>query len=454
MKENHMISKDRFIEEFSKKCFNNEAALFLGAGISSDAGLPSWKELFKPLAEELKIDLEKTDYQLYDIAQFYANENGLSELHKKISNEIKCVNDKSAALDELTNMQCNSIWTTNFDKSLENNYHRKGKKTNVISTETNLISSDLNKNINIFKMNGDIDCLTNATVTKNDFENYKDNHNIMLTFFKRELIVKTFLFLGYSFTDSLVLPYISELSRALQNDQPYHYCIMKEKESADFENFINDLEKRYHIKTLLVSDYEEIPTILKDINYCTNKSNVFISGSSSENETEKLKSISDFCTKLTYSLYRNKYRIVNGYGYKIGYYIASAATKIMIEENVTSFEKYLLMFPFNEHLDAEQKKKHRYFMISKSNIAIFIYGSGTKDSGMYEEFEIVRTDPMKIIIPVGFTGGTAKIIYDEIKRDIINYPYLEKYITYLGSDKYKDVISDIIISIIKEALNS
>ena len=74
-----MISKDRFIEEFSKKCFNNEAALFLGAGISSDAGLPSWKELFKPLAEELKIDLEKTDYQLYDIAQFYANENGLSE---------------------------------------------------------------------------------------------------------------------------------------------------------------------------------------------------------------------------------------------------------------------------------------------------------------------------------------------------------------------------------------
>jgi len=448
-----MISKEEFVNEFSKKCYNNESALFLGAGVSSSAGFPSWKELFKPLADKLGIALDSTDYQLYDIAQFYANENGLSELYKMIFNEINRINDRSVSLDELTNMQCNSIWTTNFDKSLENNFRRKGKITNTISTESNLITSDLNKNINIFKMNGDIDCLKNATLTRSDLEKYKDNHNIMLSFFKRELLVKTFLFIGYSFTDSLVLPCIAELSRALNNDHPYHYCIMKREESSDFEKFIQDLNVRYHIKTLEIERYDEIPGIIKEINYCTNKNNVFISGSYTGRDKEKLELISSFCSQLTYSLYKNKYRIINGYGYKVGYYIAAAATKIMIEENVSNFEKYLLMYPFDEHLSSEQKSIHRRFMISKANIAIFAYGNGNKDSGMYEEFEISRSDPTRIIIPLGMTGGTAKIIYDEVRNNITKYPYLERYIETLGNDEYYERLPQIVVTIINEALN-
>jgi hypothetical protein len=440
-----MAEREEFIYEYTQKCLNNETALFLGAGMSSSAGLPSWKELFKPLAKELKIDIDATDYQLYDIAQFYANYKSLSELHKRILDEIKCVDDNSEALDELTNIQCSSIWTTNFDKSIENNYYKKGKKTNIISSEANLISADLNKNINIFKMNGDIDSLKNATVTKNDLENYLDSHSMLLSFFKRELIVKTFLFIGYSFTDSLVLSCISELNRIFDNNQPYHYSIMKKEESSDFYSFIKDLENRYHIKTLLIDDFDEIPKILKEINYNTNKYNVFLSGSYRGNDARELDTISKFCYNITYSLYHNKYRIINGYGYKVGYYIAAAATKIMLEENVRSFEKYLLMYPFDEHINSEQKKKHRIFMLSKANVAIFIYGSSNKDSGMYEEFEIAKSDPKKIIIPIGATGGTAKIIYDEVRNDIIRYPYLEKYIDSLGNSNKQNSLIDIVL---------
>lgn len=41
------------------------------------------EKLFEPLAREIGIDLESTNYQLYDIAQFYANNKGVSQLHKK-----------------------------------------------------------------------------------------------------------------------------------------------------------------------------------------------------------------------------------------------------------------------------------------------------------------------------------------------------------------------------------
>ncbi len=442
-----------FAKEIAIKCQNNEAALFLGAGMSSNAGLPSWKKLFEPLAREIGIDLNTTNYQLYDIAQFYANSKGISQLHKKISSEINKIDETSEALDELTNMQCNSIWTTNFDKVIENNYYRKGKRTNIIHSEENLVSVELNKNINIFKMNGDIDNLKHAIITKKDLEEYNEKHKLLLTFFKRELVVKSFLFIGYSFTDSLVLPCISELSQAFDGEHPYHYAIMKKNEDPDFVNFIADLETRYHIKTLLIDDYNEICNVLREINYYTNQYNVFISGSYRENNEEKLQEISKFCNKLTTSLYKENLRIVNGYGYKVGYYIAAAATRLMLEENVASFEKYLLMYPFDEHLTKSQKYKHREFMISKANVVIFMYGSASSDSGMVEEFNIAQKDPRKIIVPIGSTGGAAKIIYDEVKANIIRYPYLEKIIDVLLTETDTDILLSVILDVIRQNLD-
>lgn len=449
----NMISKKEFVREFASKCQNNEAAVFLGAGMSSEAGLPSWKQLFEPLARELNIDLDNTNYQLYDIAQFYANDKGISQLHKRVSSEINKIDETSETLDELTNMQCSSIWTTNFDKVIENNYYKKGKCTNIIHSEENLVSVDLNKNINIFKLNGDIDNLKHAIITKKDLEEYVEKHRLLLTFFKRELVVKSFLFIGYSFTDSLVLPCISELSQAFDGEHPYHYTIMKKRNESDFINFVSDLEARYHIKTLLIDDYNEIKEILRDVNYYTNQYNVFISGAYRENDENKLLEISKFCKQLTYSLYKEKLRIVNGYGYKVGYYIAAAATKIMLEENVTSFEKYLLMYPFDEHLTLEQKYKHREFMLSKANAVIFMYGFASSDSGMIEEFNIAKKDPRKIIIPIGSTGGAAKLIYDEVKANIVQYPYLEKIIDDLLLEKNSERLISIILDVIRQNLD-
>ncbi len=449
-----MLERSRFIRKFAERCKEDNAAIFLGAGMSIDAGLPSWKALFTPLATELDIDIENTNYQIYDIAQFYSNKFGKNELYRKIGKEINRILNSSQALDELCTMQCNSIWTTNFDQVLENNLNKVGKITNVISKEADLINYDLNKNINIFKLNGDIRDIQNAVITKSDLEKYNDSHDYFLAFFKRELITKTFLFLGYSFTDSLVLPCISELGRAFNNNQPHHYTIIKKSDASDFENFIKDLEERYQIDVLLVNDYSEISNILKEINYFTNQKNVFISGSYKENNDEKLNEIDNLCKKITNYLYKNGFTIINGYGYKVGYYIAAEATKIMIEENVVDTKKHLLMFPFDEHSSDSEKSRHRNFMISKANVSIFMYGSGNIHSGMIEEYEISKRDRNRIIIPIGSTGGSAKLILDDVKKNIILYPYLEKYIDDLQIETNPNIISKIIITIINENLKN
>ena len=449
-----MIERKEFVKKYAEKCKNNSAAIFLGAGMSVDAGLPSWKELFSPLADELGIDINETHYQIYDVAQFYANRFGTNELYKKIGHEINRIIQSSKALDQLSLLQCNSIWTTNFDQVLETNLAKRGRITNVISKESDLISCDLNKNINIFKLNGDIRDIQNAVITKNDLEKYPEYHNYYLAFFKRELITKSFLFLGYSFTDSLVLPCISELGRAFNNNQPHHFTILKRSKQKDFENFVKDLEDRYQIDVLLIDDYSEISEILKEINYYTHQKNVFISGSYRDNDNKTLYEVDNYCKAVTRALYKNGFTIINGYGYKVGYYIASEATKLMLEENVVDFKKHLEMYPFNEHLSSENKTKHRKFMISRSNFVIFMYGTGSCSSGMFEEYSIAKSNPNKIIIPIGVTGGSANKILEDIRNNIIEYPYLEKYINALATENDPRKIAKIVISIINENLNN
>lgn len=93
-------------------------------------------------------------------------------------------------------------------------------------------------------------------------------------------------------------------------------------------------------------------------------------------------------------------------------------------------------------------------MISKANVSIFMYGSGNMHSGMIEEYEISKRDRNRIIIPIGSTGGSAKLILDDVKKNIILYPYLEKYIDDLEIETNPNIISKIIITIINENLKN
>ena len=58
-----------FYKKFSDQIINNEASLFIGAGVSRNSGYPGWADLLSECAEELNVDLNKID--LYSLAQYY-----------------------------------------------------------------------------------------------------------------------------------------------------------------------------------------------------------------------------------------------------------------------------------------------------------------------------------------------------------------------------------------------
>lgn len=448
------IGKEQFITQFAQQALDERISLFLGAGGSCDVGYPNWADLFAPFAKSLGTPMdESTDY--YRLAQYYSNEYGSAELRKNINERINRNNYKSRLLDELLDIDFTNIWTTNFDNAVEMNYQKRDVLTNKVFRDSDFSNIAINKRINIFKMNGDVTNLEGIVATQSDYEKYSDTHRIMLMFFKRELISSTFLFVGYSFTDHLVLDCLSEIESYLGCSAAYHYTIMKNNPSDSyFGYFVQDLEQRYHIRVLLVDEYADIANVLCELNERIRSKRVFISGafSSSDMEIEEYSHGISKC--LVTSLFESDYRIVNGIGRRFGTHLIGYANEVLAKQGVKDFEKYLLVKPFvgNKSDAAIKKKVLREKVIGQCGAAIFVFGDIDKNavdgrSGVYEEFQIAYQQH-KTIIPISYPGMISEEIWKNVKESLTEFPYLEGKLDLLTSTQKPQKVAELIVQIL------
>ena len=448
------LNLEQFLNQFTRQALDERISLFVGAGASANAGYPSWYNLFQPLAKELGLKLdESTNY--YRLAQYYANKFGQAELRKRINDIINKNNFQSSLINELIDVGFTNIWTTNFDNVLELNYKNRNILINKVFRDADLSNIELNKRINIYKMNGDITNLEGIIATQKDYEEYSDSHRMMLMFFKRELISSTFLFIGYSFTDYLVMDCLSEITKYLGDAAPYHYTIMKEDKCNPYFNyFIDDLERRYHIRVLLVNEYTDIFIILSELNRRIRNKRVFISGAFRSFDQKIEEYSHNLARSLTSHLLDNDYRIINGIGRHFGTHIIGYANEYLAKKGIKDKEKYIIVRPFVGlgEKSLEEKKRMREEIISGCGSVIFVFGdynqySPNPNSGVKEEFEI-SLKSQKTIIPIAYHGMRSELIWNEMKSNLTKYPYLEKSIDLLTSKCNTEELAKIIVYIL------
>jgi hypothetical protein len=171
--------------------------------------------------------------------------------------------------------------------------------------------------------------------------------------------------------------------------------------------------------------------------------------------------VTKFTHNLSKAIVKNNFRIISGFGLGIGSTIINGALEEITTNKYKHINEHLLLRPFPQlvsGLDSSIKEhwtNYRIEMIKNCGIAIFIFGNKVVNNevviadGMLEEFQIAK-DRGKIIIPVGSTGGAAKNIYDEIKENIDNYPYLNDYLEDLGIESDPDKLIKLITTIVCE----
>lgn len=433
-----------FIKEFTKEIEEDNAAIFAGAGLSVPAGYVDWKQLLEPIAEELRVDIEKEN-DLVALAQYHCNENlgNRNKINQIIINEFS----QSVNLTEnhkiLAKLPIKTYWTTNYDKLIEKALEKERKNPDVKYTVEQLAVTKPKRHATVYKMHGDKNHPHDAVIIKDDYESYYLRREPFITALSGDLVSKTFLFIGFSFSDPNIDYILSRIRSKYSKDQRRHYYFMKkiarksEETESEFkyrkrkqELFIKDL-KRFNIQTLLVDEYTKITSILKTIEKNIQRKTIFLSGSASTYGTWDDDEAKSFIHNLSKEFIKKDYNIVSGFGLGVGSLVISGSLEEMFINQHQIENDKLILRPFPQETKGKMKKediwqKYREDMISRTGMSIFIFGNKVVEgeivnaNGVKKEFEIALAKN-SYVIPVGATGYTSKELWEEINNNFDKY---------------------------------
>jgi hypothetical protein len=432
------IPEEQFLREFTKELHSRNAAAFVGAGFSMSAGYVNWEELLKDVFTDLGLDPKK-EHDLVSVAQYSVNKAGGHRhgLTRTILHNIGIAKKPTKGHRILANLPIHTFWTTNYDKLIETSLEEAKKIPDVKHTLDDLSTTKPARDVIVYKMHGDVSDSTNAVITKDDYERYPFKMGQFASLLKGDLIQKTFLFLGFSFTDPNIDFILSRVRAVLEDNQREHYCIQKKitkntgEPKKDFEYrqlkqdyFIRDL-KRKNIQTVEVDTYDDIPRLLEKVATRFKRSSIFVSGAAAEFGAWKPDEADSFIYDIGHTLSSEGNRIITGLGIGIGGAIINGALEQLENAGLAVSEEHLMMRPFPHTASGKPASKlrwskYRQGMIDHAGIAIFVFGNKKdaagniiESSGMKEEFDLCVASGV-VPIPVGATGSMAETLWREV----------------------------------------
>lgn len=447
-----------FINDFVKDLNEGTASIFAGAGLSIPVGFVNWSELMSEIAQDLGLIISK-EKDLISIAQYHVNENRTrSKLNRKIIEEFTASAEETDNHTIIARLPINTIWTTNYDELIENAFIKANKVVDVKHENKQLLTTKPKRDVVIYKMHGDVSHPNEAILTKEQYEQYHLTHEPFIYALAGELTTKTFLFIGYSFSDPNLDYVLSRLNYRFREDKRQHYCFVKKPILGDAQNIdkaafdynvrrqtlaSNDL-RRYGIKSLFIDKYSDVTSILGEIENRYKKKTIFISGSAENYDPFDRNDATGFVHKLCQTIIENDFRIVNGFGWGIGSSVINGALEAIYKNPRRYSESQLILKPFPQSESGGRNLKelweeYRQKMISQCGITIFIFGNKVsgKDiveaNGVIREFEISFSNG-NICLPIGLTNYAARTIFDLIIKEPDKYyenpqmvlPILEK----------------------------
>ncbi|MCB0538456.1 MAG: SIR2 family protein [Bacteroidetes bacterium] len=470
-----------FINDYVEKLRQGTATIFLGAGMSKSAGFVDWKGLLKDLAIELGLKIEdETD--LISVAQFHKNKNNnRNKIDEKIVNEFTDSDVETENHRIIARLPFNTIWTTNYDDLIEDAHTRIHKKVDVKSEVDDLFINRDNRACILYKMHGDKDKPSKAVLLKEDYEKYYYTHEPFISILNSELITKSFLFVGFSFTDPNINYIFGRLTHRYSDKSKDHYCIMKRTALEDWDSvqekyeyekikqdlFIKELG-RYRVQTILIEKYSDLTLLLTEIERRFNSHSIFISGSAAEYGDFSEREAHNFIHLVSKEIVRNNLSVINGFGLGVGSAVINGALDAVYSHPKKYSENQLVVKPFPQFPSGGKElgelwEEYRQNMISRAGIVLILFGNkrledGSIDNakGVKRELEIALSKGLWPI-PIHYTGYMAFELFQFLQSEYKSFGIPDSFIEEVGRLKYdkKDVQKSVteIITLINKVVS-
>lgn len=307
-------SKLSLISALKREYQKEELALFVGAGISKDAGIPQWKELTntllsKMIASRIKdkgteglaqhldvvIDLAHQNQENSPITQMrYIKGAFSSDEYNKLVHEVLYSKKPKANTDLLNaiaaictprrnHIGVQGVVTYNFDDLLERCLGKLKIPTNIVSCEDDISTPD---KLSVFHVHGympnkfdESNPNMELIFSEEDYHKvYRDAYcwsNLIQLNYLRE---HTCLFIGCSLTDPNLRRLLDVAKR--NNERPRHYAFLRRNNVVNngdvdqraleiYKDIDLSLREKYYaaigLNIIWIDDFDEIPNILRSL---------------------------------------------------------------------------------------------------------------------------------------------------------------------------------------------
>ena len=426
-----------FYRDFGNALQERVGAIFAGAGLSVPSGYANWRELLRGIAKDLGLDIDR-ESDLIAIAQYHVNDR---THRKKLTDLLVSEFTKDAKITEnhrlLASLPIDTVWTTNYDILIEEAFREAGKRPDVKWSVDNLTVTLPRRDVVIYKMHGDISAPHDAVLTKEDYETYNETREAFSIKLRGDLIEKTFLFLGFSFTDPNIDYVFSRIRALLGRNTQEHYCVMLHPKSgsavqtasADYEYQMRKLElrkedlKRYGIRSLVVGSHDEVTGLLRELNRRSHMRDILVSCSADDYLPLGRQRLEGLAWKIGWEVIQRGFNLITGIGVGIGSNVLLGAIEALYRGDERGGWDRVLLRPFPRVSSPELKpirySEHRRRMVSQAGFSLFLARNrdGQDSKGVIEEYKISR-ELGKYIIPIGASGHAARVIWKEVKASL------------------------------------
>jgi SIR2-like protein len=276
------IDRYELVGRFGAAVDAGVASLFVGAGLSTAAGLPTWNDLLVPLAAEIGVAGEFADLPL--LAEYYEqNAPGRRPaLETHLRNALSAYRTPAESHHLIAKLPIDEIWTTNFDPLLET----AAPDASVAAQDNDALDIGTGRRT-IIKMHGSLSLDTTPTwtsppvITRSDFEEYEDTHPRMWALLRASYLTSTTLFLGFSFADPNIDVLLRLARRYGTTAADRHLTVLRRPTDPAgvrlHELRVGDLENS-GVHVCEISDFSELTPLLQAITVRTRPERLFVCG--------------------------------------------------------------------------------------------------------------------------------------------------------------------------------
>ncbi len=208
--------RQREVDALAADIAMGHVSLFVGAGLSTGAGLVGWTGLLREAGRRLGVEVrDLAQRDPLAAASHIEEKTSPRRFRQEVAAIVSAHRGPARVHALLARLPWRAIFTTNFDDLIELALDAARRHFDPIRHDEEVGAVQPQGGTPVVKFHGDIEWPPGLVLTRQDYATYRARHPALTAYFEAALATSSFLFVGFSLRDPNFLALDADVQRAV-----------------------------------------------------------------------------------------------------------------------------------------------------------------------------------------------------------------------------------------------